>query len=72
MITTEQIIAAIEAKAGETGLKPSTIGERAGQGGQFYSRLKRGARVWPETADAVMKRLEQIESPSSGPSARAS
>ena len=68
MITTEQIISAIEAKADELGKSPSTIGEKTGQGGQFYARLKSGSRVWPETAEAVMHRLAQIQSPSSGPS----
>lgn len=73
MITTEQLIAAIEAKATEAGLSPSTVGEKTGQGGQFYARLKDGKRVWPDTAERVMERLEQMVIPPSGAqSARAS
>jgi len=60
MISTSHIIAAIEAKADETGLAPSTVGERTGQGGQFYARLKKGSRVWPETAQSVMEKISQI------------
>lgn len=43
----------MEAAAARLGIEPSTLGERAGQGGRFYSRLKDGKRVWPETAAKV-------------------
>ena len=54
---TEQLISEIEAAAAALGLSPSTVGERAGQGGQFYARLKRGARAWPETVKTVRVRI---------------
>lgn len=63
-ITVEQLKAAIEAKAQELGIAESTVGERAGQGGKFYSRLCEGKRVWPETAQSVMSKLQTM-SPSS-------
>lgn len=43
----------IESAAERIGIAPSTVGERAGQGGRFYARLKAGARCWPETDAAV-------------------
>ena len=52
-----KLLAAIEAAASEIGLAPSTVGERAGQGGRFYSRLKSGCRVWPETEQQVRERI---------------
>ena len=53
MDTQNSLITAIEAAAAMLGLSPSTVGERAGQGGRFYARLKSGARVWPETEAKV-------------------
>lgn len=50
---TSQLKAEIEAAANALGIAPSTLGERAGQGGHFYRRLCAGKRVWPETADKV-------------------
>ena len=50
---TSSLISDIERAAAALGVSPSTIGERAGQGGRFYARLKEGARVWPETAQKV-------------------
>jgi len=49
--------AEIEAAAARLGIAPSTVGERAGQGGKFYARLKEGRRVWPDTADRVRERI---------------
>lgn len=54
---TQQLKAEIEATAEALGIAPSTVGERAGQGGRFYARLCDGKRVWPETAHAVRSRL---------------
>lgn len=56
-----ELIQKIEAKAAALGVAPSTIGERAGQGGKFYDRLKAGCRFWPETAAKVVARLEQMD-----------
>ncbi|WYK05453.1 hypothetical protein DWF04_005975 [Cereibacter sphaeroides f. sp. denitrificans] len=53
--------AEIEAVASFIGKAPSTVGEMTGQGGQFYARLGKGARVWPETAEKVMARLHDIK-----------
>ena len=69
MSNTEHLRAEIEATAKELGLAPSTVGERAGQGGKFYARLCEGRRVWPETALAVRKRLVEMRSLSSPTSA---
>jgi hypothetical protein len=49
MDSTSSLITQIEQAAARLNVAPSTIGERAGQGGRFYARLKDGARVWPET-----------------------
>ena len=64
MNTTQQLKAEIEAAAQALGIAPSTVGERAGQGGRFYRRLCDGKRVWPETAQAVRERLHSMLSPS--------
>lgn len=48
----------IEVAAAALGVAPSTVGERAGQGGRFYARLKDGRRCWPETDAAVRKWIE--------------
>lgn len=60
------LISAIERKALEMNLSPSTIGERAGQGGRFYARLVEGRRVWPETAERVLARLARMAPQSEG------
>jgi hypothetical protein len=61
----EQLAREIEAAAARLGIEPSTVGERAGQGGRFYARLKEGKRVWPETAEKVRARIAQLSGPSS-------
>lgn len=53
MEQTTELITEIEAAAARLGLAPSTVTERAGQGGRFYARLKSGARCWPDTAQKV-------------------
>lgn len=60
MNTTEQLKAEIEAAAKALGIAPSTVGERAGQGGGFYKRLCEGKRVWPETATTVRLRIAEM------------
>lgn len=52
-----ELKAEIEATAARLGIAPSTVGERAGQGGRFYQRLCEGKRVWPETAASVREKL---------------
>jgi hypothetical protein len=56
----QALAAEIEALAADLDIAPSTVGERAGQGGSFYRRLKDGKRVWPETAKKVRERLAQM------------
>lgn len=63
MNTSQALKAEIEATAASLGVAPSTVGERAGQGGRFYARLCAGKRVWPETAAAVRARLAQMNAP---------
>jgi hypothetical protein len=53
--------AEMEAAAARLGIEPSTLGERAGQGGRFYARLKDGKRVWPETAAKVRDYIARLE-----------
>jgi len=53
MTLSQTLVAEMEAAASKLGIEPSTLGERAGQGGRFYARLKDGKRVWPETATKV-------------------
>jgi len=60
MSITDQLKSDIEAVAEKLGIAPSTVGERAGQGGRFYARLCEGRRVWPETAETVRSRLDQM------------
>ncbi|MDD9727203.1 hypothetical protein PVV74_17215 [Roseovarius sp. SK2] len=62
MSNVDQLKTRIEAAAGILGVAPSTVGERAGQGGQFYKRLCEGKRVWPETAKSVLARLDEMVS----------
>lgn len=58
---TEQLITEIEAVAVSLGISPSTVGERAGQGGRFYARLKSGARAWPETIRSVRNKIAEMQ-----------
>lgn len=72
MDTPEIIKAELEAAAERLGISPSTVGERAGQGGQFYARMCAGKRVWPETAKSVRNRIDQmLGSPSDAPAQEA-
>lgn len=64
MSISKDLKAEIEAAAKKLKIAPSTVGERAGQGGQFYKRLEAGKRVWPETAEAVRKSIHEMLSPS--------
>lgn len=49
----QALLQEIKEAALDLGIAPSTVGERAGQGGHFYRRLNEGCRVWPETAQKV-------------------
>lgn len=69
--TTKLLREEIEAAAERLGIAPSTVGERAGQGGKFYERLCQGKRVWPETAQKVLEKIGQMAS-SETPSREAS
>ena len=60
MTEAQSLLAEIEAVAAALNISPSTVGERAGQGGRFYSRLKAGKRVWPETAERVRAELARM------------
>jgi hypothetical protein len=60
MNTSQQLKSEIEAAASALGIAPSTVGERCGQGGRFYARLCDGRRVWPETADGVRAKIQQL------------
>jgi hypothetical protein len=61
MSITKQLITEIEATAETLGIAPSTVGRRVGQGGHFYKRLQEGKRVWPDTADSVLDKLEAMK-----------
>ena len=50
----------IQAVADRLNMSPSTVGQRAGQGGKFYERLRSGKRVWPETIDKVQQKLRDL------------
>lgn len=53
MTEAQALLHEIKAAAADLGIAPSTVGERAGQGGHFYRRLNEGKRIWPETAEKV-------------------
>lgn len=63
MDTTTELKAEIERVAATLGIQPSTVGERAGQGGHFYKRLCDGKRVWPDTAERVREHLAAMVAP---------
>lgn len=65
MSITDELKGEIEQAAAKLGIAPSTVGQRAGQGGRFYARLCSGKRVWPETAESVRAKLSQMLSPES-------
>ena len=67
MDTIATLISRFDEKAAQTGLSTSTLGRLVGQGGRFYARLIEGKRVWPETAESVLEKLDQIQSPSQAP-----
>jgi len=53
MTEIQKLVSEIEAYAHARGISPSTVGERAGQGGGFYRRVKSGRRAWPDTISKV-------------------
>jgi hypothetical protein len=60
-MTRDQLKAEIDSAADALGVAPSTVGERAGQGGRFYSKLSDPTvRVWPETLLLVSGRVQQM------------
>ena len=71
MSITEEIKAEIESTAALLGIAPSTVGEKAGQGGRFYQRLCEGRRIWPETAESVREKLSHMKSSGSAPAKEA-
>lgn len=71
MSITEEIKAEIESTAALLGIAPSTVGEKAGQGGRFYQRLCEGRRIWPETAESVREKLSHMKSSASAPAKEA-
>lgn len=56
----EQLADEIEATARALNMQPTTIGRIAGQGGNFYERLRAGKRVWPETSEKVRARMRDL------------
>jgi hypothetical protein len=53
--------AEIESAAETLGIRPSTLGGRAGQGGKFYFRLcDDRVRIWPETAAKVREQISRM------------
>lgn len=64
MTQSKQLQIEIEAAAEAMGISPSTLGERCGQGGQFYARLVNGKRIWPETAQKVRDKIKLLKTDS--------
>lgn len=60
MTENDDLIRALEEASLVLGIAPSTVGQRVGQGGRFYARLKAGKRVWPETARAVRLKIDSL------------
>lgn len=56
---TEALIAEIDAYCGQAGISPATLGRQAGQGGNFYKRLREGRRSWPETMEKVRQYMRE-------------
>ena len=63
MTEIERLVSEIETYARRAGISPSTVGERAGQGGRFYKRLKEGRRAWPDTIEKVRRYMEDNPPP---------
>lgn len=53
MSTHDDLLSEMDTYSAEAGITPQTLGRLAGQGGNFYKRLKEGKRSWPETMDKV-------------------
>lgn len=49
------LLSEIDAYCSARGITPQTFGRLAGQGGNFYNRLRDGRRAWPETVAKVRK-----------------
>lgn len=60
MNPSQSLVAEMEAAAKVLGIEPSTLGERAGQGGRFFARLKEGKRAWPETVQKVREKIAEM------------
>ena len=63
MTEIERLVSEIETYARRSGISPSTVGERAGQGGLFYRRLKEGRRAWPDTIEKVRRYMSDNPPP---------
>lgn len=53
------MIAAIDAAAKRWGVAVSTASQLVARDRSFRDRLACGGRFWPETADKVMRRIEE-------------
>lgn len=60
MTEAQKLMADMKRCADALGIKPSTLGERIGQGGRFYARLQAGKRVWPETAEKARNSMREL------------
>ena len=60
MDNSDNIRTYLEDASRRLGLKPSTVGRQAGQGGRFYRRLCVGKRVWPDTEAKVRANVQAM------------
>lgn len=57
-MSTQTLLAAIDAHLRVSGIKETTFGRLAVNDGKFVPRLRKGGRVWPETEGKVLDFIE--------------
>lgn len=55
----EQIIQEMLAYCKVAGISPATLGREAGQGGNFFARMKQGKQAFPSTIEGIRLHMEE-------------
>lgn len=59
LMDTEELLEKIEVHLAKAGISAAAFGKEAMNDPAFVYELRKGRRVWPETADRVMKFIER-------------
>ncbi len=60
MTPRDQIIRELDLASDLTGWSQNYICKQIGKSGDYYTRMKKGARIWPETYEDMSDRLQKL------------